>query len=226
VPTQDWSGRHVAGAPDPSQRPYEFDDDRYSPYASDLRDDRGSPYYRGLRDLDDDREPLYDDDDLYDREAPYVPDAPYDEPSPGGALRRVLSAVVCLLLTPIGIAAMTYGVDRYWHLTIQQVGAERDHRGLVAIGLGACLLLIVAWLGAVSPIGPMLGGLVWGIAPAVLYLLDPRGTAREVSDLGFIPDSALSGAVLWLGHGAFLMLGVLLVGAGLAASSGRRRART
>jgi hypothetical protein len=221
VPTQDWSGRHVAGGPDPlpQQRPYELDD-QYAPYDADMREDRGSPYYRGLRDIGDD--PLYDDDDPYEEEAHYVREEPPEEPPPGGALRHVLSAILCLTLTPIGIAAITYGADRYWHLTVQQVGAERDGRGLVALGLGACLLLIVAWMGAASPIGPVLGGLVWGIAPALLYVVDPRGTAKELSDIGFVPDSALSGAVVWLGHGAFVMLGALLIGAGLG-SIGRRR---
>lgn len=223
MPTEDWSGRHAAGAPDPSQRPYEFDDDPYSPYDRGLRDDRGgSPYYRGLRELPD--APLYDDDDPYDEEVPYDRVEPAVEPSSGGGGRHVLSVVLCLALVPIGIAAMTYGADRYWNLTVQEVGAERDVRGLIGLGLGVCLLLIAAWMGSVSPIGPVLGGLVWGIAPAVLYLNDPHGTARQVSDLGFVPDSALQGIVMWLAHGAFLMLGGLLIGAGLA-SAGRRGAR-
>jgi hypothetical protein len=220
VSTSQPSGRHEAGTSDPwSTRSYGFDDDRYSPYDSNVRDEPGSPYYRELRDLPDDPEPTYVDDPYDD------PDVLYDEPPSGGALRHVMSAILCLALTPIGIASMTYGVDRYANLTLQQVGAERDLRGLVGLGLGAGVLLIVAWLGAVSPIGPVLSGAVWGLLPAVLYLIDPRDTARQVSDLPALPDSALSGAVTWLSYGAFLMVGALLVGAGFA-STGRRRAPT
>jgi hypothetical protein len=137
----------------------------------------------------------------------------------------MLSAFLCLILTPIGIAAMTYGTERYAELSLgQAAGADRDVRGLAALGAGAAVLLIVAWLGALSPSGPLLSGLSWGFLPAVLFLAYPKDTRTQVSDLPALPEFALSGIVTWLGAGAFLMLGALLVGAGLAAV--RRRSAT
>lgn len=189
-------------------------DERGSPHYRELGADRSSPYYR---DLGDDRETR----DTFDDDLPYGRDALYDEPSSRGVVRHLFSAFFCLALTPVGIAAMTYGTERYWQLTLGQAGAERDFRGLTAIGAGACILLIVAWLGALSPAGPLLSGLIWGLLPAGIYLAYPGDTTREVSDLPILPDVALSGAVTWLEHAALLMVGALLVGAGLAAM--RRR---
>jgi hypothetical protein len=232
VSTPDSFGRHEARTSDPSLRPsYQSADDPDHLYYSDSRDDRGSPYYRDLRDLRDDDDSAYyralreDHDAFYDEDAPYDSDTLHEEPSSSGTLRHVLSAFFCLALTPIGIVAMTYGADRYWHLTLQQVSAERDLRGLLALGVGAGLLLIVACLGAVSPIGPVLSGVIWGLAPAGCYLIYPRQTARRVSDLPFLPDLAASGAMTWLEHAAFLMVGAMLVGAGLGAAM-RRPTRT
>jgi hypothetical protein len=200
-----------------SQYYRDLGDDPTNPYR-DLGNDRTSSYYRELaddRDNQDIRDDDFYDDAAYDR--PQDRDALYDEPSSRGGTRHLLSAFLCLLLAPIGIAAMTYGTDRYAQLTLGQAGAERDLRGLVALGAGACILLMVAWIGALSPVGPVLSGLIWGLIPAVLFLASPRDIRREVSDLPVVPDSALSGIVTWLGAGVFLMLGALLVGAGLAA---------
>lgn len=226
--TPDYSARHeTRSSPDPwSPQPDESSGARPSRHA---RDERGSPYYRDLdaersspyyRDLGEDRETR----DFFYDDVPYGRDALFDEPSPRGIVRHLLSAFFCLVLTPVGIAAMTYGTERYWQLTLDQAGAERDVRGLAAIGAGACILVIVAWLAALSPAGPLLSGLIWGLVPAGIYLAYPHDTTREVSDLLVLPDFALSGAVTWLENAAFLMVGALLVGAGLAAT--RRRSTT
>lgn len=200
---------------DPTSPYRELGNDRTATYYRDLADDRESSDTRATRDTRDD----FYEDAAYDR------DVLYDQPSSNGAARHFLSAFLCLILTPIGIAAMTYGTERYAELSLgQAAGAERDLRGLVALGAGACVLLIVAWLGALSPSGPLLSGVSWGLVPAGLFLAYPSDTRAEVSDLPALPDLALTGIVTWLGAGAFLMLGVLLVGAGLAAV--RRRQAT
>jgi hypothetical protein len=213
-PSDPWWPQDDKSTDDPTSRDVHHDDggSRYD----DVRDDRDSPYYRGLRNLGDDRDAPYDD-TTYDR------DSLYDEPSPSRAIRHVLSAILCLALTPVGIAAMTYGADRYWQLTLEPAGADRDPRGLVALGVGAGLLLIVACLGALSAVGPVLSGVIWGLVPAGLYLVYPSDTAREVADLPALPDFALSGTATWLSYAVFLMAGVLLVGAGLAAAMSRPR---
>jgi hypothetical protein len=228
VSTPHSSGRHDARRSDPwpgtDVPPLRDDRDVLD---SDRRDDRDSPYYRALRDLGDDRDSPYRElrDLGDDRDPPYRDlrddrDPFYDEPTSSGAVRHLLSAFFCLVLTPIGIASMTYGADRYWHLTLE-AGAERDLRGLVALGVGAGLLLIAACLAALSPVGPVLSGVIWGLAPAGLYLLYPRDISSEVADLPILPDSALSGAVTWMGYAAFLVVGALLLGSGFAAAMRR-----
>ncbi len=199
------------------------DDDPTNPYR-DLGNERTASYYRELaddRDSQDARDELYDD-EAYDR--PQDRDALYDEPASRGGTRHLLSAFLCLVLAPIGIVAMTYGTERYGELTLGQAGAERDLRGLAALGAGAFILLIVAWLGAMSPAGPLLSGLIWGVIPAVLFLASPRDISKRTSDIPALPDLAHAGIVTWLQTGGFLVLGALLVGAGLAAI--RRSPRT
>lgn len=225
--TPDSLRRHHASA-SPDEWPYRptrpsDEPTRDRPPTEPRRDDWDSPYYRELRELRDERAIPYDyEDERFDRD-PFAD----DEPSSGRALRHLASALICLVLTPIGIAAMAYGAERYWRLTLEQVGAERDVRGLVALGAGAGVLVIVAWLGALSPVGPLLSGVVWGLVPTGLYLVYPSETVREVSDLPVFADLALAGAVTWLQHAAFLLVGALLVGAGLGAAmrQPRRTAR-
>jgi len=217
----------------------EYAGDRWT---TDTQQDHGSPYYRELRDLDAERESEYYRDSRYE-ENPYDQqdttyyddsrdsrynderdsryedrDSLYDEPASSRSIHHILGAFLCLVLTPIGLISMTYGADRYWTLTLRHAGADGDLRGLVAIGAGAVLLLAVAALGALSPAGPLLSGIVWGLIPAGLYLVYPSTTAHRISDLTFLPDSAVSGTLTWLGYSAFLMVGTLLVGAGLAAA--------
>jgi hypothetical protein len=209
----------------------DYADDRWT---TDTRQDQCNPYYRELRDLDDERdtelyrdsrydEPRSDEPDKYyyddTRDSRYDDrDSLYDEPASSRAIHHILSAFLCLVLTPIGLVAMTYGADRYWKLSLQHAGAESDLRGLIAIGAGAVLLLAVAALGALSPAGPLLSGIVWGLIPAGLYLVYPGDTGKRVLDLTFLPDSAVSGTLTWLGYSSFLMVGALLIGAGLAAA--------
>lgn len=138
------------------------------------------------------------------------------------AAARLLSALIGLVLTPIALGLLTYGGFRYQEITAADGGFEHDTRGLAALIVGAVVLLIVAWSGALSAVGLMLAGLVWGILPAVLYLVYPEDTLSRIADTPAVPSDTEAGTITWLAVGGFLALGVALVGASLSLATRRR----
>jgi hypothetical protein len=148
------------------------------------------------------------------------PRTPGEPESRGGALRHLFSGLLCLLFTPAAVALLTYGGNRY-HRMAEQADYDHDVRGLAALGAGAVLLLIVAALGALSPIGPLLGGLAC-VAAAGLYLVAAEDVTGWIDDAPLAPTGVESAAVRWLALGALLAVGATLLGASLAAAIRRR----
>jgi hypothetical protein len=159
-------------------------------------------------------------DDLYD-EAPRVAPPPV-ETEPGlHAGRHIASAIVCLIVVPAAIGLLAYGGARYQDVVLRPA-IEHDVRGVAALAGGAFLLLLVACSGALSPLGPLLSGLVWGLAPAVLFLIAPEDTLDRVDDIPEISSRIEAGLAVWLTFGGFLAVGVALFGAGVTAALRRR----
>ncbi|MEC3981851.1 hypothetical protein [Amycolatopsis sp. H20-H5] len=139
---------------------------------------------------------------------------------PGRALPRVLSALGGLALTPLGLWLLIYGGGRLQQSL--QLTRGTDVLGIALTIAGGLVLLGVAVLGAVSSLGPILGGLVWGVLPGLLGVLAPLDIYHWVYN---VADSRTftSSLLTLLALGAILGIGMLLVGCGLAAAITRRR---
>ncbi|AYF74105.1 hypothetical protein D7D52_09765 [Nocardia yunnanensis] len=140
--------------------------------------------------------------------------------STGGASRTMAGALVGLLLTPIGIAFAARGAagTRQWTI----LGDFSDRAGSTfEILLAAGLFLIVAALAAYSPAGTIIAGLVWGVLPGIIHFIFPNDTFRLLGDLPVSADMHIA-LFQWLQTGFPLIVGILLVGAGAAATFRRR----
>ncbi|MET9262783.1 hypothetical protein [Amycolatopsis sp. NPDC004079] len=137
------------------------------------------------------------------------------------AVARVLSGLCGLVLTPIAIGVLAFGGYRQQTRVSATFGEHGDGLGTTLMVIGALLLVGVALLGAWSSAGPVVGGVVWGVLPGVATLVSPR---TGIDLLRLLPgDELAAGFGGWLVSGALLGAGFLLVGAGLAATFGRRR---
>jgi hypothetical protein len=128
---------------------------------------------------------------------------------------------VSLLVVPAAIGLLAYGGARYADVVGKQA-IEYDLRGVAALAGGAFVLLLVACSGALSPLGPLLSGLAWGVAPAVLFLVAPEDTIARINDIPEMTvrlEVGLSNLAIF---GGFLAIGVALFGAGFTAAMRRR----
>jgi hypothetical protein len=135
---------------------------------------------------------------------------------------HLIGALAGLVLTPVAIGFLTYGGYRYQQVSEVGVNIEYDTRALVSLGVGAAVLLIVAISGALSALGPLLGGLVWGLAPAALFLALPEDTLRWIDEAPVAPVEIELATIGWLALGCFLAVGVSLFGSGIGTALRRR----
>ncbi|KZB82597.1 hypothetical protein AVL48_09590 [Amycolatopsis regifaucium] len=134
---------------------------------------------------------------------------------------RVLSALGGVLLTPVALGMVIYGGSRLQRVFAQAYSVGEDPMGLILLLFGALLLLGVALLGAVSGLGPVIGGLIWGVLPGLAALAGSSDLVGLMYDIGGRELGV--GLVTWLVMGALLGSGALLVGAGLVGTLTRRR---
>ncbi|MRH89143.1 hypothetical protein GFY24_17080 [Nocardia sp. SYP-A9097] len=140
--------------------------------------------------------------------------------SSGGFSRTIVGALVGLIVTPIGIGFAARGAagTRQWVI----LGDFADRLGAtLQILVAAVLFLLVAALAAYSAAGTIVGGLVWGVLPGVIYLIFPDDTFRLIGDLPVSDDMHIA-LFQWLQTGFPLIVGILLIGAGGAATLRRR----
>jgi hypothetical protein len=133
----------------------------------------------------------------------------------------VISALGGVLLTPLALGMVIYGGSRLQRVYAQAFSVGEDPLGLVMLLFGALLLLGVALLGALSGLGPVIGGLVWGVLPGLTALVGSTDLLSLMYDIGGRELGV--GLVTWLVMGSLLGSGVLLVGAGLVGTLTRRR---
>ncbi|MFJ8913174.1 hypothetical protein [Amycolatopsis sp. NPDC102389] len=163
----------------------------------------------------------YEDVESYEPYEPFDDDLGAEDPRAGRGVRRVLSGAGGLILTPVALGLLAWGGLRQQMLVQATLSTQRD---VLSIGLlvgGGILLLAVGLLGALSATGPILGGLVWGVAPGVATIAVPEWGFRLVK---YLPQNDVTyGVTSWLFIGGLLATGFLLIGAGLASRLARRR---
>ncbi|MEC3915370.1 hypothetical protein [Nocardia sp. CDC160] len=132
----------------------------------------------------------------------------------------MIGALVGLILTPIGIAFAARGAagTRQWTI----LGDFADRVGSTfEIVIAAAIFLVVAALAAYSAAGTITAGLVWGVLPGIIHFIFPDDTFRLIGDLPVSDDMHIA-LFQWLQTGFPLIVGILLVGAGAAATFRRR----
>lgn len=188
----------------------EYDDEDYQEYGE----------YEQPESPRDPRRP-YEDVESYEPYEPFDDDLSPEDPRAGRGVRRVLSGAGGLILTPVALGLLAWGGLRQQMLVQATLSTQRD---VLSIGLlvgGGVLLLSVGLLGALSATGPILGGLVWGVAPGVATIAVPEWGFRLVK---YLPQNDVTyGVTSWLFIGGLLATGFLLIGAGLASRLARRR---
>ncbi|WP_410577667.1 hypothetical protein [Amycolatopsis sp. lyj-108] len=137
------------------------------------------------------------------------------------AVPRVLSALGGVLLTPVALGLVIYSGSQLQRSFAQYLSVGEDPLSLFLLVLGGVLLVGVALLGALSGIGPIVGGLMWGVLPGLTFLLSPQDIMSLTYDV--TGASLGTGLVTWLVMGALFASGFLLVGAGLVGTLARRR---
>lgn len=146
---------------------------------------------------------------------------------PHGLGRHAASVVLGLLLTPVALALFEY-VAYVGRQHAARLDVEVDASALLAAVVAAVLLFVVAVLGRVSPLGPLVSGLVWGVLPWVMVTFFLR---QYLSLVGHLPEvccqqvvgvgESFSGGLAFV----YAVLGALLIGTGAAAAWPRRGSR-
>ncbi|RSN57161.1 hypothetical protein DMH01_27305 [Amycolatopsis sp. WAC 04182] len=189
-------------------------------YVAEYDDEDYQEYGEYEQEPKDPRRP-YEDVESYEPYEPFDDDLVPEDPRAGRGVRRVLSGAGGLILTPVALGLLAWGGLRQQMLVQATLSTQRD---VLSIGLlvgGGILLLSVGLLGALSATGPILGGLVWGVAPGVATIAVPEWGFRLVK---YLPQNDVTyGVTSWLFIGGLLATGFLLIGAGLASRLARRR---
>ena len=147
-----------------------------------------------------------------------------EPPSKPGIGRHLLAVLLGLLVTPVALLLVGVGIARLADI------AGTDDMGTDALGLsllvgGVVLLAAVVLLGVWSPALPITGGVVWGIGLGVAYLAVP-GAMEDVAEsmTGDVPDPVDQLAQTAM-SGYLVVVGTLLLAAGIAIAMARRRGR-
>jgi hypothetical protein len=189
----------------------EYDDEDYQEYGE---------YGEYDQQPKDPRRP-YEDVESYEPYEPFDDDVVPEDTRAGRGVRRVLSGAGGLILTPVALGLLAWGGLRQQMLVQATLSTQRDVFSIGLLAGGGILLLAVGLLGALSATGPIVGGLVWGVAPGVAAAAVPEWGFQLVK---YLPKNDVTyGVTSWLFIGGLLGTGFLLIGAGLASRLARRR---
>lgn len=149
-----------------------------------------------------------------------------ERPAKPGFGRHLLAIVLGLVLTPFALLLVGIGTSGLAEIAGKE-DVSADILSLTLLLAGVAVLAAVVLLGAWSPAMPIAGGLVWGVTLGVAYLVMPNRMANSAESLtsdGSVPESIeqLADAAM---SGYLLVLGILLVAAGIAAGIARRTGR-
>jgi hypothetical protein len=139
---------------------------------------------------------------------------------------HLLAALLGLVLTPFALTMVGIGTGRLADIAgTSDMGT--DLLGGTLLSLGVLMLAVIVLLGTWSAALPIVGGLVWGVGLGAAYLIFPtamRDGAEAMTAEGTVPVEVEQLADAGM-NGSLLVLGALLVAAGLAVSLARRRGR-
>ena len=158
------------------------------------------------------------------REEP-VRDLP-EPPARPGMGRHLLAALLGLVLTPFALTLVGIGTGRLADIA-GTTDMGTDLLGGTLLSLGVLMLAVIVLLGVWSAALPIVGGLVWGVGLGAAYLVVPtamRDGAEAMTADGNVPVEVEQLANAGM-SGSLLVLGALLVAAGLAVSLARRQGR-
>ncbi len=149
-----------------------------------------------------------------------------EPPARRGFARHLLAIVLGLVVTPFAVLLIGVGTSRLADVAgTNEMGT--DWLGTTLLVIGLVMLAVLVLLGVWSPAVPIVGGLVWGIGLGVAYLAWPgamEDAAQSMTSDGSVPVAIDQLAEVAM-SGYLLVLGTLLVTAGLATSLARRRGR-
>jgi hypothetical protein len=133
-----------------------------------------------------------------------------------GANRHVGSVVLCMVAVLAAYAALDYGFERArTAATTDFGGGALADRTIIALGVAAACLLVAGACGRISGLGPLLTGLVLGVAPAAWVLLDFTSYVHRLDDVPEMWDRTTFG-LSYAGFAVYPVVAGLLLGAAIA----------
>lgn len=127
---------------------------------------------------------------------------------------HVASVFFSLVLTPLALIALDYGLSTGWGRSVQTLSTDPvPLEAGIAMAVAGGLLFVVAALSRLSGLGPLLAGIVWGVLPAVGFALIPATMIRRMAEVADPYAQFLFGLVET--SAVFPVVGGLLVGVGL-----------
>lgn len=155
-------------------------------------------------------------------EGPALPEVPR---RPGFG-RRLIGALLGFVLTPVALTMTGIGTARLADIAgTSDMGT--DLLGGTLLTIGVVMLAVIVLLGIWTTSVPIVGGLVWGVALGLAYLIVPGamqdGAEAMTADrnvpeaIDQVADAGMSGYLV--------VLGFILVAAGLATTLARRSGR-
>lgn len=127
------------------------------------------------------------------------------------AVRHIVSVVIALSATPIGIVLFDYGAGKYLRERAINFSDGAEGLGwLVLMLVGGLVLMAVALTARLSGLGPIVAGVLWGLVPLLWFVVDLASFYDFSRDL---PSSHF-----WFPSPPYLfgLVAPLLIGSGLA----------
>ncbi len=133
-----------------------------------------------------------------------------------GTNRHLASMLLSFLAVLGGYAALDFGFHRAnISAQVNLLDGALPDRTMIALGAAGLCLLIAAAAGRISGLGPLLAGLVLGVAPTVWVFLDFGSFVRRLDDVPEMWDNTTFGLSV-VSFAVFPTVAGLLLGAALA----------
>ena len=149
-----------------------------------------------------------------------------EPPRRPGIGRRLIGALLGFVLTPVALTLTGIGTARLSDIAgTSDMGT--DLLGGTLLTIGVVMLAVIVLLGIWTTSVPIVGGLVWGVALGLAYLIVPgvmQDGAEAMTADRSVPEAIDQVADAGM-SGYLVVLGVILVAAGLATTLARRSGR-